>query len=57
MNPMETDTEWRVCSDWSSDRNAIIAKGDTEKETKEELISFQKNEVYRGKQYYCRIKT
>lgn len=37
---METDTECGFCSERSSDRNAIIAKGDTAMETKESLTSF-----------------
>lgn len=39
---METDTECRFWSEWSSDRNAIIANGDTVIEIKESLNSFQK---------------
>lgn len=40
---MQTDTEGRFCSERSSDRNAIIANGDTVIEIKETLISFQKH--------------
>lgn len=38
---MQTDTEWRFCSERSSARNAIIANGDTVIKIKQSLISFQ----------------
>lgn len=54
---METDTECGFWSEWSSDRNAIIANGDTAMEIKESSTSFQKqNKKVRGKQSYYKTE-
>lgn len=37
VNPTLRETLWRSCSDLSTDRNAIIANGDTVRDKKEKV--------------------